>query len=482
MRIVAGTYEGFCYGWESNNSESTAVGAETLSGTTKTDTRGVKNSSPPPCATAASSSHPPPPPQPLSLVFGYNVHVGCMKSVAIATSGSRAGQLLVTGGADERVRIYDLRDRTELGELQQHNGTITCMEFYKSTHLLTGSEDHTVCIWRVHDWALLHVLGGHKAAVTSLSIHPSGRMALSVSRDRTLRLWNLLEGRCAYIKRLQGEGELVKWSPAGDSYLVVVGSTVSVYSAATSEAVGECRHDARVNSACFAGGNGGKGAVAVATCADDKTIRFFRTEGGTLLGKVDVSDVCPTGRIRDMCHVGAASAADGGGGGDGAGSVGGSLATVTSTGGVHVWGVPALEGVGAEGSGAELTVPLLSTHSLKGEPRFTCVTACLSGDVTEPAPGKSKNSKKRKRRQRQQQETTGDGQTRGPPGEEGRGQEGAPGAGGSGSNKKKNKSKRKKTKEVQFQGDATSNGAIGTGGGGRREKGVGVGKKRGAKV
>lgn len=42
------------------------------------------------------------------------------------------------------------------------------MEFYKSTHLLTGSEDHTVCIWRVHDWALLHVLGGHKAAVTSL--------------------------------------------------------------------------------------------------------------------------------------------------------------------------------------------------------------------------------------------------------------------------------------------------------------------------
>lgn len=48
------------------------------------------------------------------------------------------------------------------------------------------------------------------------SIHPSGRMALSVSRDRTLRLWNLLEGRCAYIKRLQGEGELVRWSSTGD--------------------------------------------------------------------------------------------------------------------------------------------------------------------------------------------------------------------------------------------------------------------------
>lgn len=61
---------------------------------------------------------------------------------------------------------------------------------------------------------------------------------------------------------------------------MVVGSTVVVYSAATSEPVGECKHDVRVNSACFSGGEGG---AAVATCADDKTIRFFRAEGGTLL-------------------------------------------------------------------------------------------------------------------------------------------------------------------------------------------------------
>lgn len=64
------------------------------------------------------------------------------------------------------------------------------------------------------------------------------------------------------------------------SYLVVVGSTVVVYSAATSEAVGECKHDVRINSACFSGGEGGK---VVATCADDKTIRFFRADGAALL-------------------------------------------------------------------------------------------------------------------------------------------------------------------------------------------------------
>lgn len=111
MRIVAGTYEGFCYGWESaveTGPSGAALGASA--------TKGIKEASQPSPTSTGDSS------QQLSLIFGYNVHVGCMKSVAMATSGTRAGQLLVTGGTDERVRIYDLRDRTELGELQQHNG------------------------------------------------------------------------------------------------------------------------------------------------------------------------------------------------------------------------------------------------------------------------------------------------------------------------------------------------------------------------
>ena len=67
----------------------------------------------------------------------------------------------------------------------------------------------------------------------------------------------------------------------------MVGVTAVVYSAATSEALGECKHDLRVNSACFVGGEGGDEAVA--TCSDDKSIRFFRSEGGALLVSKSVS-------------------------------------------------------------------------------------------------------------------------------------------------------------------------------------------------
>lgn len=122
MRIVAGTYEGFCYGWESGPEPAVGAAATTPAaglptGTTKEQSKGLEASQQQQSSATATAA-----PQPLSVVFGYNVHVGCMKSVAMATSGTRAGQLLVTGGVDERVRIYDLRDRTELGELQQHNG------------------------------------------------------------------------------------------------------------------------------------------------------------------------------------------------------------------------------------------------------------------------------------------------------------------------------------------------------------------------
>jgi WD40 repeat protein len=58
-----------------------------------------------------------------------------------------------------------------------------------------------MCIWRVHDWQCLHVLGGHKASVTDFSIHPSGKLALSISSDLTMRLWNLVQGRYVFIRK-----------------------------------------------------------------------------------------------------------------------------------------------------------------------------------------------------------------------------------------------------------------------------------------
>jgi WD40 repeat protein len=38
----------------------------------------------------------------------------------------------------------------------EHKGSITCLQFFKTKFLISGSEDGVVIIWRVKDWVPLH--------------------------------------------------------------------------------------------------------------------------------------------------------------------------------------------------------------------------------------------------------------------------------------------------------------------------------------
>lgn len=49
--------------------------------------------------------------------------------------------------------------------MEQH-GAITSLEFFGQSHLLSGSADNSICIWRTSDWNCLHILGGHKCVET----------------------------------------------------------------------------------------------------------------------------------------------------------------------------------------------------------------------------------------------------------------------------------------------------------------------------
>lgn len=108
----------------------------------------------------------------------------------------------------------------------------------------------------------VHILGGHKASINCVSIHPSGKLAVSVAQDNTLKVWNLVQGkrdkevyelrllwlycfiwhlflsvclflcckgRIAFTRRLKGSANLVKWmKPSGAAYMLVVGDKIEV--------------------------------------------------------------------------------------------------------------------------------------------------------------------------------------------------------------------------------------------------------------
>ena len=46
-----------------------------------------------------------------------------------------------------------------------------------------------------------------RGGVFDLSVHPSGRAAISCGKDKALKLWDLTKGRCIHKRKLQDGGE-----------------------------------------------------------------------------------------------------------------------------------------------------------------------------------------------------------------------------------------------------------------------------------
>lgn len=72
-------------------------------------------------------------------------------------------------------------------------------------------------------------MSGHRKEITSLAIHPSGKLALSTSRDSTLRIWDLIKGRCSYHQILDSIADVVAFSPSGSLYALLAGKQVTIH-------------------------------------------------------------------------------------------------------------------------------------------------------------------------------------------------------------------------------------------------------------
>uniref|UniRef100_A0A8C8TWZ8 p21-activated protein kinase-interacting protein 1 n=1 Tax=Peromyscus maniculatus bairdii TaxID=230844 RepID=A0A8C8TWZ8_PERMB len=195
--------------------------------------------------------------------FTHHAHTASLSAVA---ANSR---FVVTGSKDETIHIYDMKKKIEHGALVHHSGTITCLKFYGSRHLISGAEDGLICVWDAKKWECLKSIKAHKGHVTFLSIHPSGKLALSVGTDKTLRTWNLVEGRSAFIKNIKQNAHIVEWSPSGEKYIVVVLNKVDVYQLDTAAVSGTITNGKRISAVTFLSDS------ILAVAGDEEVVRFF---------------------------------------------------------------------------------------------------------------------------------------------------------------------------------------------------------------
>lgn len=108
-------------------------------------------------------------------------------------------------------------------------GSITSLTFPTRSHLLSASEDSTISLFRTNDWALLRSLKGHSGRINCIDVHPSGKVALSVGKDKTLKMWDLMRGRGAASLALGAEAEVVRFSASGAYFAVLLPNRVDIY-------------------------------------------------------------------------------------------------------------------------------------------------------------------------------------------------------------------------------------------------------------
>nr|XP_019607903.1 PREDICTED: p21-activated protein kinase-interacting protein 1 isoform X1 [Rhinolophus sinicus] len=234
--------------------------------------------------------------------FTHHAHTASLSAVAVNS------RFVVTGSKDETIHIYDMKKKIDHGSLVHHNGTITCLKFHGNRHLISGAEDGVICVWDAKKWECLKSIKAHRGHVTFLSIHPSGKLALSVGTDKTLRTWNLVEGRSAFIKNIKKNAHIVEWSPRGEKYVVVILNHIDVYRLDTASVSGIITNEKRVSSVTFVS----ESVLAVA--GDEEVVRFFDTDSLTCLCEFKAHD----NRVKDMFsfeipehHVIATASSDG---------------------------------------------------------------------------------------------------------------------------------------------------------------------------
>jgi protein MAK11 len=242
--IAAGTYDGVLAGWEFNEKEK------------------------------------------MVLTFATVVHEGSIRSLSIAASAQPdiPGSIL-SCGYDEALRTHDWNKRvTSSGEIRTPSdfGTPVCSSFAPpsrhSTHCILGFTNGKVCIYKQKDWSVQHVLAGHEGGVSSLAVHPSGKLALSGGNsDGKLKLWDLTKGRLSFVDKIKPASaqrgkthydpiSSMTWSNDGSFFGLSHGSHITVREVATGRDLLDVDLPSRVNEIALL--SGPEGLFVVAACND----------------------------------------------------------------------------------------------------------------------------------------------------------------------------------------------------------------------
>lgn len=110
-------------------------------------------------------------------------------------SFSATGEIALTNGPGFSLNLLAPDATRGVKTLSGHTGAIVCAAFSSDDQLIvSGGWDKTIKLWDAATGMLLKTLSGHDRAVTSIAFVGNNRKVVSTSLDGTLRIWDLFSG------------------------------------------------------------------------------------------------------------------------------------------------------------------------------------------------------------------------------------------------------------------------------------------------
>jgi len=165
------------------------------------------------------------------------------------------GKLIVTASRDATIRIWDIETGHVIKELHGHDKSVNDARFsHDGSKILTAGEDGTAKVWDSHTGNIVLTLEGHKKYINTAIYSVDGNFIATASGDGTVKVWNSNTGASiATVSSPVGTVIAVAFSPDGKR-IATGGSdkTTYIWSTETWQKILELRgHSQQVNSVQF---------------------------------------------------------------------------------------------------------------------------------------------------------------------------------------------------------------------------------------
>lgn len=191
---------------------------------------------------------------------------------------SHDGHFAVTIGRHSEIMVWDLITGECVAKLEGHVREVNSIALTCTGYLVSGSLDKTLRIWDIGALSCKKILRGHTDKINCVKVTPDGRFAISGGEDSKIGIWEIEQGICLNFIEGHTEGiTCLEISP--DGKWAISGSwdqRLRIFEIET----GECTHVLEGHTGTLNCIAVSKDSKMVISGSEDKSVRVWNIETG----------------------------------------------------------------------------------------------------------------------------------------------------------------------------------------------------------